>query len=52
METNYYQKVEPMTYTMKLVFGIFASLLTLNWLIQVTFDVLAVFGLKELSYLN
>lgn len=34
LESNYYQKVEPLSYTMKLVLGIIASLLTLNWLAQ------------------
>ena len=32
MEANFYQKVEPLQYTLKLVLGIFAALLSLNWL--------------------
>lgn len=34
LEANYYQKVEPMSYTFKLFLGILAALLSLNWLIQ------------------
>ena len=32
MEAKYYQKVEPLKYTLRLVLGIFTSLLTLNLL--------------------
>jgi hypothetical protein len=31
MEANYHQMVEPMTYTFKLILGILAAFLTLNW---------------------
>ncbi len=34
MEANYYQKVEPLRYTVKLVLGIMAALLSLNWIAQ------------------
>ena len=34
MEANYYQMVEPLTYTFKLVLGILAALLSLNWVVQ------------------
>jgi hypothetical protein len=33
LEANYYQKVEPLQYTLKLVLGVIASLFTLSWLI-------------------
>jgi hypothetical protein len=32
MEANYYQKVEPLQYTIKLILGVLAALITLNWL--------------------
>lgn len=32
LESNYYQKVEPLRYTIKLVVGIIAALVSLNWL--------------------
>ena len=32
MEVDYYKKVEPMKYTCKLILGVFAILLSLNWL--------------------
>ncbi len=34
LESNYYQKVEPLKYTFKLILGIIYALLTLNWLLQ------------------
>ena len=34
LEANYYQKVEPLQYTVKLVLGILAALFTLNWMAQ------------------
>ena len=34
MEANYYQMVEPLSYTFKLVLGILAALLSLNWVVQ------------------
>lgn len=34
LEANYFQKVEPLKYTFKLVLGVIAALLTLNWLVQ------------------
>jgi hypothetical protein len=33
LEANYFQKVEPLKYTLKLVLGVIAALLTLNWLV-------------------
>jgi hypothetical protein len=32
-EANYFQMVEPLTYTFKLILGILAALLSLNWII-------------------
>ena len=34
LEANYFQKVEPLKYTFKLILGIIYALLTLNWLGQ------------------
>jgi hypothetical protein len=32
MEANFYQKVEPLQYILKLVIGVLAALISLNWL--------------------
>lgn len=34
MEANYYQMVEPMSYTFKLILGILAAFLSLIWAVQ------------------
>ena len=35
LESNFFQKVEPLKYTIRLVLGVIAALFTINWLAQV-----------------